>query len=289
VTASPTSVEGWWCAAWRRVVRGVAAVALLCTGCPPPARVPLIRPIDESIAAIEANASRLAVGLKARGSVRGHFRDDRGTGRHYDLSGVLQVYPPESMRWVMKSALGYDELEAGTNAQKWWVLVSRGEAQYREGCMGDEVTWHDSESAVDPRVFVEALGLKAVGLDAGVRRVNDGQQQILMVTPRAEGGVIRAEYWVDRYEPGLAARVVFRDAAGRETFHSELSDYRPIADAGGYLPYRIRLNWPAQDAALELRVDRWTVEPGLSPGHRAFVSPHDRGGRYPHESIADCD
>ncbi len=104
----------------------VAAPAIACimTGCREPARTaPLFTPMRQAIAIVEANRALIDAGLKARGSVRGHFRDSDGTRRHFDLDARLQVVPPDHMRIVMEHALAGEEFEAGMNREKWWLWV----------------------------------------------------------------------------------------------------------------------------------------------------------------------
>ncbi len=262
-------------------------VALLAAGCGEPKRSAMFTPMQRAVGIVEANRDLVRTGLKASGSARGFFVDDRGRKQHFDLGAKLQVVPPSHMRFVLQNAFGQDELEVGMNADKWWLLVHRPGTRYFEDAVGVE-----PGVAIGGTVplradqLMESLGLGALSAgQAGARVVDDYQQLIFMGTGADGRVVIAKEYWLDRYEPRLTGRIVFRDDEGRAVLSSCLTGYGAVGDSGLKLPYELRLSWPAEEAELVFRVGRWQELERLTTEHPAFVSPRDRGGRYDTEIV----
>jgi hypothetical protein len=116
--------------------------------------------------------------------------------------------------------------------------------------------------------------------------VVEDHQQLIYFARRPDGDeYIEKEYWLDRHPPFLIRRIVFRDSDGRVAMSSELDKFRPVGEQGALLPHEIRLSWPLDDAATTFRIARWREMPDMTPQHRAFISPRDRGQRFEHESI----
>ncbi len=267
-------------------------------GCEGPARVAMFRPMDEGVGIVKANRELLVGGLKAVGTARGAFVDDAGKRHRFDLRAKLQVVPPGHMRFVLQNALGRDEVEVGMNDSKWWLLVRRPEERYYEGRLRASGAPITGTIPLRAEQLMESLGFGPLDweedvvttlgerspfgspLSGALQRVDDDYQQLLFVGPGVDGrGVIEKEYWLDRYDPWLLRRVVFRDGEGRAALYSELDEYRRVGDLGLQLPHVMRLSWPAERGEMEFRVRRWQERESLRSGHRAFVSPRDRGAR----------
>ncbi len=269
---------------------GLASV-LLFAGCQEPERMPVFTPMRQAVGIVEANRHRVRTGLKATGTARGYFKDNRGNRRHLDLGAKLQVVPPTHMRFVLQDALGQDQLEVGMNDAKWWLLVRQPEERYFEGPMGTEPDVSITGTVpLKAEQLMESLGLNPLGGAHAGQRVVDDHQQLIFMTKGEDGrAAIEKEYWLDRYPPLLIGRIVFRDDEGRMTLESHLGRYRPVADGGPQLPHELRLVWPSEEAELAFHIRNWDELERLTVDHRAFVSPRDRGGRFDDEMITPTD
>jgi hypothetical protein len=239
----------------------------------------MFRPMNEAIGVVNANQRRITTGLKASGGARGFFTDDSGKKRHFDLDARLQVVLPTHMRFVMKSVLGGDELEVGMNDDKWWLVVQRPQDTYIEGRRGDPGVTLSGAVPLRAEQLMESLGLSPLNASGAAQRIVDNYQQILFVSHAGDRNELVKEYWLDRYEPWLVRRVVFRDDEGRTLLTSELGAYRRAGGSGVMLPHEVRLTW-SDEAELVFHVRRWESLDTLTGAHRAFVSPYDRGKRF---------
>ncbi len=265
--------------------------------------------MSAAVARVEANRRLVVAGLKATGSIRLRFVDEDGKRRHFDLQGKLQVVEQTHLRLAMQTILGRDVVEVGMNDAKWWVWMREPEDHYYEGAPGESELMVRGALPLRAEQLMESLGLTELPAVGPAQRVVDEYQQLLFVSTREDGGqVIEKEYWLDRYAPWLIRRIVFRDEEGRVVLSSELDDYRAVGSGGLQLPHSLRLRWPAESPAplrshgvrprthservrprsrlgaegaeMVFQVRRWRELDSLGAGHRAFVSPRDRGVRF---------
>lgn len=236
--------------------------------------------MSEAIAIVEANRRSMGAGLRARGSARGHFRDSDGVRRHFDLEAKLLVLPPDHLRFVLEHVLGGDELRVGMNNAKWWLWARRPKEQELEGNRLAGGVNVDGSVPLRPEQLMQALGLGALTETEVVQRVTADYQQLIFVASQGGRKRIAKEYWLDRYEPRLIRRIVFRDNEGRITLSSELDRYARVGDGGLQLPHRLRLYWPENDAEMVFHISRWREDASLTRDHAAFVAPSDRRTRF---------
>ena len=267
--------------------RWMTVAGLVIAGCTPPKVVGRVLTVDEAVGIVETNRRFVTAGLKARGAARGRFTDGRGGRHHFDLEAKLQVVPPHHLRFTLEHVFGGREVEVGMNQDKWWVLVRRPEERYYEGRRGATEVSLGGTVPLRAERLMECAGLGPLSAKGAAPRVTGDCQQLIFLNNASDGRLaVEKEYWLDRYEPRLIRRVLFRDGDGRVTLSSELEDYRVVDDAGLRLPHRLRLRWPADEAEMTFHVARWRLDARLGTEHRAFVSPRDRGERFDHESIA---
>jgi len=232
--------------------------------------------MSQAIGIVESNRQSIPSGLRARGSARGRFRDGQGVRRHYDLEAKLLIRPPHSLRFVMEHVLAGDELRVGMNEARWWIWVRRPEEQELEGSRGDGGVYVNGNVPVRAEQLMEALGLNALPETGVVQRVTADYQQLVFVAVTQGRQIIEKEYWLDRCEPRLIRRIVFRDSEGRTTLSSQLDKYARLGNHGPLLPHLLRLRWPEQDAEMVFDIHRWWEDASLTPDHPGFVAPSDR-------------
>ncbi|GAF91919.1 unnamed protein product, partial [marine sediment metagenome] len=138
---------------------------------------------------------------------------------------------------------------------------------------------------VRPDQIADALGLGPIAEDCGgaarpVQRVVDEYQQILCLVHDEWGDlVLEKEYWLDRFEPQLVRRVIFRDAHGVVEMTSRLDQYEPLGPGGPLLPRVMVADWPKTQARMRFRVDKWSPVDQVKPGSIQFATPDECIGR----------
>ncbi|NOT02810.1 MAG: hypothetical protein HOP29_19600 [Phycisphaerales bacterium] len=259
-----------------RVVGGVALLAV--TGCPGPRPMPTFMTRDDALAVVNGNLNRLRGGLRARGDASGHFTDQDGRRRSFQLSAKLLVVPPDRLHLQLEHPLAGDELRLGTNGAKWWLWLRRPEPHLVELTRGET-----AEAVGHVPIQADQL-LGAIGLlpltGAAAQRITEDHQQIIFFATGTDGNgdavLITKEFWLDRYDPWLIGEVVYRDEQGRELFRSDLKRYRLAVNGDLMLPHEIVLHWPMNDAEMTLSIDRWVQDEALSGDALPFVAPSDR-------------
>lgn len=263
-------------------MRHAPSIALLCTlsivltGCPERKPVYGFLPMQRAVEHVESNRARLPTGIRAYGQAYGFFADPNGVRRNFDLSLKLLLSPPTHYRLTLEHILGGDELKAVLNDELWWVWVRRPRPQETQGRVGSDDRLVAGDIPLQPEQFAECVGLNAISLDHVAQRVTEDRQQLLFIRRSKNHPKIEKEIWLDRAWPNMIRRVVFRDEQGRETFVSDLDDYRPVGTRGAMLPRRIDVQWPGKGATMHFRIDRWLADESISKDHRAFVTPDQR-------------
>lgn len=252
------------------------------TGCPPPAKPPL-EPIamQDAIGIVNANNARITSCLKASGWLNIQFTDDRGRHRYFDLpQSSFHVIAPRHTYLSAKSGLGTEELRLGSNDEDYWFYIKQDDNTYRHGTYAALTGEALTSMPLRSDLVIEALGINSLpgdtyGPEGPVQRIVDEFQQLIFLayTPDDQG-VIRKEYWLDRYEPRLVRRILYRDDLGRVLMDSRLSDHKPAYRDGPHLPGRVLVSWLHNDLKMDFRIRRWEAKPGRGRDHRAFVAPH---------------
>lgn len=267
-------------------------------GCPPrpsPPPPPFV-PMHEAIARVNANVRLVQYPLVGKGlSARGHITDAEGQVRHFDLRGWIIYRRPRLLRMRLDQ-LGQLVLDLGSNETEYWLWLQPEVNTYWHGRHDRVSQVGERAMPVCPDQLIEALGLEELPSETRgphgpvYRVVPEANQLLFLAYTEADQGFIRKEYWLDRYDPGLPRRIVFRAPDGREIMSAWLDDYRPVgwarhsdddgrsADRMPLAARHVRVRWPQSDAELELRVGRWVFQPRL--GVERFRSPAERGQTF---------
>ena len=265
----------------RRLVALLTATVLgLVAGCPPQPRrgLPLEPlPMHDALGIVNENTIRIAGALKAVGSVDGQFSLPEGGKRSYHVDGFLIYLAPIYVRFDLK-ALGSRQFLFGCNAEAFWVF-SQEDERYHCGRHGEE-TELATQIPIRPSQIIDALGLSPIVLEPvgggarPVQRVTEEYQQILFLVAGESGrSTLQKEFWLDRSEPRLIRRVVFRDEEGQAVMVSNLSDHRAVRDGGPLLPHVMAAEWPATGATMRFRISRWTEVEDLDGDSVQFRTP----------------
>lgn len=275
--------------------RGLAVLLLVALAGCGERREPLgALPARQAIGLVNANAVRITGTLRASGPVSGSFRTPNGRSRGYDVDGTLFFLAPSNLRLDFK-ALGGTQMLFGCNATHYWYHNKPDGDFYLSRPHGPVDPQLAEMIPIRPDQIVDALGLSAIPDPEGaelenpvVHRVEAEHQQVLFVRHDALGRAsLWKEYWLDRYDPRLVGRVVFRDDNGELEMESRLSDYRRLGEDGPLLPMRIEARWPKVGASMTIRVRRWAMLPQIDAAGPQFTPPHRLGIRYEREDIEE--
>ena len=239
-------------------------------------------PLADAAAIVNENLARAQGTLRANGAVDATVTMPSGRRRSLHLDGVLFFLEPRYLRLDLKS-FGERQMLLGSNLTEYWVY-DREEDRYQCGRHGDRGAL-PAGIRIRPAQLIDALGLSPIPTQAvspdGVRRVQriEGEfQQVLFLERDAQGHLgLQKEYWLDRNEPRLVRRVIFRDAEGRLEMDSRLEDYAASFPGGPLLPRALTARWPREGAEINFRFSKWTMEPSVKADGIQFATPKECG------------
>ncbi len=227
--------------------------------------------VPQALALVNQNAGTIHGTLRASGNVDGHFTID-GRRKSFHVDGVLFYLQPRNLRFDLKS-MGDRKILLGSNSAGFWFCNAE-EDTCRCGSHGAEDELAD-EIPVRPVQIIEALGLGGVPADGTQRtqRVHRQFQQVLFASGESSEGRLEKEYWLDRSEPRLIRRIVFRGDEGSVRMESSLDGYRRLEDDGPWLPYTMTATWPTTGAHLRFRISKWSLASEVGPDGPQFATP----------------
>lgn len=259
-------------------------LAFAANGCQSPRSLPRavgpVLPLAQAAGVVNENLARITGTLRATGSVDARVTLPNGSRRTLHLDGVLFFLDPRFLRLELKS-FGERQAMMGSNLTDYWVY-DREEDRFYCGKHGDR-TPLPAGLRIRPAQLIDALGLTPIPVQAvspdGVRRVQRIEsevQQVLFLERDIQGQWgLQKEYWMDRAEPRLICRVLFRDAEGRLEMDSQLDDYAVPFPGGPLLPHALVATWPREGAEIRFRFSRWTVEPSVKADSVQFATPRE--------------
>jgi len=262
----------------------VAATVLLSVlpGCVerPPVRRHLgdALPMSEAVDIVHENLDRIRGTLRAIGIVDSEYTDENGKIRRYTVDATLFFLEPKFLRLELEH-LGDRKLLVGSNETHYWFDDQLSD-RFECGRHGEKRL---SELLIEPKQLLDALGLTHIptGLprpgEAGrLQRIEMDTQQLLFLRDDPNHGRwVAKEFWLDRYEPRLIKRVLFRTPKGGVELEAHLSDYRRTRDAAPWLPYLIEINKTTPSAYLRFDVRQWKTFPQVTPGSIQFATPQE--------------
>ncbi len=275
-------------------------------GCPPRVIEPgPVLPARQAVSHVNQNSERIDDTVRAIGYVNGYFTDERGGRRSFDLDAVLLYHPQGHVRLELESLVGTEVLVGCNSKHFWWFNQRQDNTLYVRPLsylddLGSRVM------LVRPDQMVEALGLTPIeGFGMTPERVRDGTfgakerpiavqrvdgayQQVLFIQ-RDEFGVplLTKEYWLDRRDPRLVSRVIFRDRDGVVIMDATLANYEPLETDGPLIAHEIMADWPESGSRLTFHIKQWKAFPRVSADGPPFRPPHKLGIRYDNEDIIE--
>ncbi|UCG15560.1 MAG: hypothetical protein JSV19_09725 [Phycisphaerales bacterium] len=241
--------------------------------------------MGEAIGVVNDNAAGVTGGLQGLGSARGYVTLENGDRRNFDCDANLLVIAPRHLRLDLQS-LGQTQVLFGSNDALYWLHVKPEIDTYWWGRYGGRSIADLADIPLRPDMIVEATGLAGLPVDSidgdgPVQRIDGEHQQLLYIAYDQGGhGLICKEYWLSRRGCRLIDQIVFRDRLGRVVMRSRLAGYKRLKGDGPWLAHHIDVVWPEGGAQLQLKVRQWKAQAKLTPKHRGFVAPHERGKTF---------
>lgn len=235
-------------------------------------------PMQNAIGLVNANLGQINATLRATGTVDGQITLKNGKQRSFTLDGSLFYLAPSFLRFDLKK-FGDRKILVGSNEQYYWYY-SKEKGEYQCGRHDTPDDWPEN-IPVRADQLIEALGFSKIAQGAGgistryVQRIEDDYQQLLLITDHNGILQIEREYWLDRAEPRLLRRVIFRNSWGGIDMSSELSDYVKLSSEGPWLPRNLTASWPAMKTYLRFHVGRWKMIPKVGPDGPQFATPDE--------------
>lgn len=240
-------------------------------------------PLDEAIATVNANASRIGATLRGSGPVDGFFTTSAGRRVSYQVDGTFFYLPPAYVRFDLKK-LGDRQLLFGSNTDAFWVYTKEDGKYF---CGSPDDPRELPEGIPRPDQIADALGLSPVHEELSLdsfefvsQRVEADHQELMFLERSLDGrAVVRKEYWLSRSLPRAVSRVVFRDPAGVLVMESVLRDYAPVGERGALLPRDMTAEWPRARARMRFQVARWAEVAEVRADGPQFATPRECDGR----------
>lgn len=265
---------------WAGLALSAICLALIAAGCQSQPKRILLDALSmrDAVAIVNRNCDKIDGTLRAIGHVDGEFLTPEGNRRSYHLDGILFFLSPRFVRLDLKF-LGSRKFLVGSNAHWYWYISDQdGQShcakheQFESGA---------SIIPISPTQIPELLGLSPISISHGsdrravaVQRVVKEYQQILMLeTGPDRRWFDRKEVWLDRAEPRLVRRVIFRDANGEVDVESVLSQYRAVGASEVMLPHVMTAHWPKTGETMRFSVKQWRVFRELGPDAVQFAAP----------------
>lgn len=271
----------------------IGAAALALAGCRAPSGpVGYFGPtltLNEMVASVNSNNNQIPT-LRGRGSFKATIVE--GSSSH-ELRGALTMLygRPRSLRMVCQDPILGPILEAGSNDERYWVIVRPPDDNASSMSWGtyEQIDKVDSQKVpIRPDLLLEVLGVLPISTEflqepSPVLRFNSDADAYMVVwqTMQADRWIAQKEIWYDR-KTLLPMSVQLYDKDGRVILRAYLQDHRPVSVEGvpkeqwPKLATQYRLFFPDTGSKLEFS---FSEELGLhggtpaAPNERSFIFP----------------
>lgn len=180
------------------------------------------------------------------------------------LSAVMAVESPRKLRLIVRS-LASDEVDLGSNSERFWFWMKRGEPHGILTASYDDVADGRPMGPIpfQPDWLIETLGVVPFAAADFQMREQPGSpsRRVLFVADQVtpQGQRVQRHMLVDACQ-GVVLEHSLRDAAGQLIARATLSNYQR-EPSGVRMPHRVDLQWPASNVDLTLRIGTIEVNP----------------------------
>lgn len=279
-------------ARWKPRLLGTAALlaALLSglCGCQPPdlwkqdQRLPVepAASYQQVVRRVNENSVLMNFTLDARGDARAQYLGRTGKPEPFDGTVKMLFRRPRDLYMKIEHSLGGDVMQIGSNSVEFWVWKKLNDDRYwwgRHDQMDEEAA---AELPIHPEDVVEIVGLSRLPEethpDTGpLFTVHADTYLLTFLAADAEGHIHPVRnVRIDRREPYLIREMEYLSPAGRILTRARVTDYQLIPGTAVRVPHLIRIDWPARDEFLQMKLvqmQRYEDDPT-----RAFTSPRQQ-------------
>ena len=235
-----------------------------CPYCPPECQLSEDATSTEIIAHINANADRLYSWRSTSASIRARAEG----GLPVTLSANIAIARPRQFR-LRASLLGANEVDLGSNAERFWFWIRRSEQPYVITVGHKDLPRVRKQLSLpfEPDWLVEALGVSPLAAgEWSVASSRPSQHRLTLVAERRSprGGRVRRQLVVDTCL-GVVSEQALYDESASLIARATLDDHRKDSETGIVVPRRIELEWPEAELSLVIRLKDIEVNPSPIP------------------------
>ena len=235
-----------------------------CPFCPPECQLAENATAGEIIAHINANADRLYSWRSTSARIRARAEG----GLPVTLSANIAIARPRQFR-LRASQLGSNEVDLGSNAERFWFWVRRSEQPYVITVGHNDLPRVRKQLSLpfEPDWLIEALGVSPLAEgEWSVASSRPSQHRLTLVAERRSprGGRVRRQLVVDTCL-GVVIEQSLYDETGRLIAQATLDDHRTESETGIVVTRLISLEWPEAELSLVIRLGDVEVNPSPIP------------------------
>jgi outer membrane lipoprotein-sorting protein len=272
------------------LIWGMVFLVLIVSGCPPqlgPVPEPLTR--QEGLESYNANVNAVVSFKAAIAEWEVEFPDEKEKKKHFEelvWGGSIIYRPPVS--WDVSARF---RLEARAPFETAFVLGSNEDEFWMYSELAEHGGWgkyqHLGKSCsnnvlIPPQLILEFIGLRPIPDQPPfpVYKIYPETHVFEYIDVDDEGYSSKREIVIDR-RSNLPVEINAYSSEGQRIMHSELQDYKPLADA--MLPTSIFLSWPNRDTFIRLKIRSYKVDE--KDRSKLFVRPTKISGIKDYQQI----
>lgn len=248
----------------------------------PPILFSSLPPKEELVAALNMNSARVQR-LQTQGA-------SVSIAGYPSVGAEIALERPNRLRFRASSSLAGSLVDMGSNEEMLWFWTSQASPPSVYFARHDRLANSPArrQLAIDPAMFVEALGLVEVAPEQVLGEpIAAGKDRIQVVcrqqTPAGE--MIRTLQIHNQH--GYLMEQQIADSAGHPMLTARLSQHRHYKMDGVTLPHQIDLHVPGSEMRVKLDVTRYAVNQDFTTGAATFAFPQDQLGQHQLVDIAD--
>lgn len=263
-------------------------LASLC-GCPdgkpppwPHSTGPIERenPMERVVGRVNANSAWLNFVLEAHGEVKAQHMKPDGKPEPFDGTVALIYRRPRDLAMKLEHTLGGDVVQAGSNAEEFWVWKKLNEDVYWWGRHAELNAKAAAKLPIRPDQLAEVLGVSGLPSRPDAQRgpqfdvYSDYYQLTYFATDNGRRYACK-RINIDRRWPYLVCGLEFLSPKGRVTAVAHLGGYAKVDGTAVMMPHEVWIDWPAQQEYLHMKfhqMQRYAQDPT-----RVFTSPRALG------------
>ena len=222
--------------------------------------------VEEALRRINDNLRRLEQKVEADATVTFRFRDqDQKLRQFVGHEATLRFVLPQCLRFDVRGLTGVIA-QFGSNDDRYWVWVEPELNRLWWGSWSAVTTEAESRIPVPPQRLLDALMLRPVpttqmnGARPALERYGNGQR----VVYRRDDGTAYREMRLEQNTSALPYEIIDTAGDGRTVLmRAKLMKYKRIGTMGPLIPHHYEVEWPENQATMQLKIDSVRFKPTL--------------------------